>query len=117
MTKLYSDLSLTGSNLVDNDAISASIHNILSTKKGERMFDRRFGSNLEEFLFDPYSFSTSRFIFADIRESLGAEPRIELLEASTVDLDPGSRTYKITLQLKVKATGDIIQIKKDLSAK
>jgi len=111
------DIGLKGKNLKDEDAISASVKNILSTKKGERVFDRNFGSNLENYLFEPYTFSTTRFMLADIKSSLRQEPRVELLSTSTVELDPETRSYNIVLNLRIRKTNEIVQFKQVLKAK
>jgi len=117
MKALYSDLSKKGPIVTDAVDISNSVENILSTKKGERIFDRNFGSHIEDYLFEPYSFATSRFILADVKESLSIEPRVEILSTTAVDMDPRSRTYNLVLNLKIKATGENLQINKQLKVK
>ncbi len=51
----------------DKNSIKASIKNIILTQKGERPFDRNFGSNIQETLF---STQNNRFVDSIIESSI-----------------------------------------------
>jgi uncharacterized protein len=86
--------------------IKSSIYNILSTKKGERVFLPEFGSNLQSLLFEPMDNITRKIAQNIITEDIQRwEPRVTLLESSV-----GSDTETGSLYIKVKyiinITGD-----------
>lgn len=99
---IYSDISKTKSNLHDADAILESVWNCLDCTKGERLFNRGFGSNIEQYLFDELSFTTSRLILADLYDALtGWDPRVEILSTTNVELDYENRAYSVTISIRL----------------
>ena len=102
----YSDLSLTFKihpkyadirPIKGIDAIKNSIKNILLTKKGERPFNPRFGSNVSSFLFEMIDDHTSGMIRDEIFESLEEfEPRIKVREV-VVTPSPETNSYDINV--------------------
>lgn len=118
MAKKYSDLSLSGKNLTDIESVIASIDNILKTRIGERPFNRDFGSRLEDYLFEPYTFSVSRLILSEIISSINKwEKRAEISAGTNVFMDPDSRIYKVILNIKIKGFEEVVQINKTLEPK
>lgn len=118
MAKKYSDISLSGKNLSDIDSVMASIDNILKTRIGERPFNRDFGSRLEDYLFEPYTFSVSRLILSEIISSINKwEKRAEITAGTNVTMNPNSRIYEVVLNVKIKGFEGVIQINRTLEPK
>jgi len=77
-----SDLTTTK----DTAAIQQSIINLLLTSPGERFFNPRIGSSLNNLLFDILDSATASLVNGEIENTLKLyEPRISLLSVSTVE--------------------------------
>lgn len=116
----YSDISKTGQNLTNVDSVVDSINNILHTRVGEHLFNREFGSRIEDYLHEPYSLAISRLILS---EAIGAiskwEKRVKITPDSTVEManDPETRTYTIKLFLEIEGFSDVLPVEEALQAK
>ncbi|MDX2100862.1 MAG: GPW/gp25 family protein [Leptolyngbyaceae cyanobacterium bins.59] len=94
-------LSAEGHNLEE------SIHLILRTGLGERVYRPEFGSRLSELVFAPLNTQTLLLLRLYVEEALEAwEPRIDLEEVS-VDPDPVRGRVDITIKYRVKETYDL----------
>ena len=116
----YSDIAIKGNkNPKNTKAVLDAVSNILNTRVGERVFNRDFGSNLEDYLFEPFSFVTSRLIFSEIIRTISRwEDRVEILISdSSVKMDPDNRKYLITIALKIKGFDNIVFYNDELKAK
>lgn len=70
----------------DTAAIQQSIINLLLTSPGERFFNPRIGSSLNNLLFDILDSATASLVNGEIENTLKLyEPRISLLSVSTVE--------------------------------
>jgi len=100
----YSDLALKGKNVINIDAVMNGIRTILHTRIGERMFDRQFGSRIEDYLFEPYTFVTTRLILSEILSSITRnDTRIEIVAKDTkVTMNPDKRQYEVVIAIKIK---------------
>lgn len=79
----YSDVNqqdpLVQDKIYDLEDIYQSIHNILNTEKGERLFYPEFGINLEQYLFELLTPVTEKLIYKEVYDALRIfEPRIEI---------------------------------------
>lgn len=79
----YSDVnqqdSLVQDKIYDLEDIYQSIHNILNTEKGERLFLPDFGVNLEQYLFELLTWETEQEVYLEIHNALEKyEPRIQI---------------------------------------
>ena len=114
----YSDLSLKGKSLQNIDSVVQAIDNIIHTRVGERLFNRDFGSRIEDYLFEPFTFAVSRMIYSELISSINRwEKRVEILSETEVNLNPDTRSYEITLFIKIKGFSDTIIHDKSLKAK
>lgn len=94
-------LSAEGQNLEE------SIHLILRTNIGERVYRPEFGSRLSELVFAPLNTNTLLLLRLYVEEALNAwEPRIELDEILT-DPDPVRSRVDITINYHPKASHDL----------
>lgn len=99
----YNDLSKTGENLVDYQCIRDSVINILMTSIGERPFRRGFGTNIEDYLFMPYSFSVTQLIRSELTALIPKwDPRVEVSSNTSIKMNPDSRSYSLELWIKIK---------------
>jgi phage baseplate assembly protein W len=109
---IFSDVNLdvnTESNLelvYNEDAINKSIVNILGTRKGSRVFRRRFGSYVNDILFDPMdSISVSR-LKREIIDAIGEwEPRI-IMDSAEVLPDYPNQQYFVELNYRIPSLGN-----------
>lgn len=117
-TYRYSDISKTGPNLVNIDAIYESINNIISTRIGERPFNRDFGSRIEDYLFRPLSFSVSRLILSELISSITKwEKRVQVLPKSEVTINYDTRKYEVVLSLRVVGLDTEVEMSRTLKPK
>jgi phage baseplate assembly protein W len=100
----YSDIGLKGNPIVNVDSVLQGIRNILHTRVGERMFNRRFGSRIEDYLFEPFTFVTSRLILGEILSSITRnDDRVEVIAKETkVNMNPDKRQYEVVIALRIK---------------
>jgi phage baseplate assembly protein W len=102
--KIYSDLDLTfkrvpGTNDVamryDENAVIASVRNLLLTNFYERPFEPDVGSNLDSLLFQPATNLTSHTIEAEIKNVINNyEPRVTIDDLQ-VTLDAGGNSFSV----------------------
>jgi uncharacterized protein len=86
----------------DDRNLEESIHLILRTSIGERVYRPDFGSRLSELVFAPLNTKTLLLIKLYVEEALEAwEPRIELEEVQT-DPDPIRGRVDITIRYQPK---------------
>lgn len=89
--------------IYDLEDIYQSIHNILNTEKGERLFLPEFGINLEQYLFEPMTQVTKWKIFDEIWDALkNYEPRITLLSGKSRIVQSGYHEYSAEIAFQIK---------------
>ncbi|MCK5537221.1 MAG: GPW/gp25 family protein [Bacteroidales bacterium] len=104
----YSDLNqqdnLVDSKLYDLESIYQSIHNIINTNKGERLFLLDFGVDLEQYLFEPMTFKTVNLVYYEVWNALTKwEPRIKLLNAESGYVpNYDNHTIDLTIAFSIK---------------
>jgi len=89
--------------VTDIEAIYQSIDNILSTKKGERLFLPEFYADLENLLFEPVDDITSMRILDAVLDAIERwEPRVQLLYPHCeVNPLPDDNAYEVVLVFRV----------------
>lgn len=106
----YGDLSQVGANLKNQSAPIQAVVNILNTRIGEDPFNRLFGCRIEDYLFEPFSFSISRLILSDaVASILRWESRVTILPETDVFMDMDTRTYAFTLYMTVSGFEGVIE--------
>ncbi len=101
-TNIQGSLQLT----TEQQNLEESIHLILRTNIGERVYRPDFGSRLSELVFAPLNTTTLLLLRLYIEEALVAwEPRIELDEILT-DPDPVRGRVDVTIRYHPKGTHD-----------
>jgi phage baseplate assembly protein W len=80
----------------------------MSTKRGERLFNPEFGTDIERYLFEPCDDITSAKIYADIYGAIRKwDARVKLSNSqSTVIANPENHSYTIKLVFQVVGLGD-----------
>lgn len=102
--------------ITDKDVINQSIANILGTRKGTRVFNRSFGSNISDMLFENMTPDIINDFQLSIFQALSEyEPRIEITfnDISVVALEDENFvqlniSYKIVGTSQVETFSDII---------
>ncbi|EJF07099.1 phage baseplate assembly protein W [Thiovulum sp. ES] len=106
---LYTDYdqSLETSVLKDIDSVFQSLKNLILTRKGERLFNPEYGSNVHKLLFELYSDEIAFSIYNEILNAVSRwEQRVIIIPSSSeVSLDIDSHIYKLRLVFKVKGYG------------
>ena len=86
--------SIPETRLYDIELVKRDILNHFMTKKGERVMNPNFGSIIWDLLFEPYIDSNRSAIVDDVKNIIGQEPRVELVDLSVTDGD-----YSITVEV------------------
>jgi uncharacterized protein len=102
-TNVQGSLQLTA----EGQNLEESIHLILRTNLGERVYRPEFGSRLSELVFAPLNTNTLLLLRLYVEEALDAwEPRIDLEEIIT-DPDPVRGRVEITIKYRPKDSYDL----------
>lgn len=86
----------------NEDAIAASIANLLQTSNYERLFNPDLGCNLKKYLFEPVDDITTNNIREEITRTLiNFEPRVELLDV-IVEPFPDENQYEVSIKFFIR---------------
>ena len=112
----FKDLSLSfAKNKVTDDllvkkedaAVKQAILNLLLTQKGERIYDREYGSDLKSHLFEPLDFGTAGSIKDNISKTIDTyEPRVSI-ENLLVEPNLESNVFDVRLDFQVLSRADV----------
>lgn len=88
----------------DEEAVGASVENILLTRKGERVMRRDFGAGILDLLFEPVDATTSAFIRLRTLQDIPAngEDRV-IIERVTINEDPDNNRYDVTIAYRLRS--------------
>ncbi len=85
--------------------IKDSIKQILTTRKGERVMLRNFGSNLHKLIFEPSDELLEELVRVEVEEVIKEwEPRVEIVDVQT---ERQGHEVRVGITFRVIATGDI----------
>jgi phage baseplate assembly protein W len=94
----------------DGEALTGSILNIIKTRKGERVFNPDFGSNVYNSLFEPMTSTTRITLEAQIENALHQhEPRINLHFVKIIG-DEERNAYNVTIGYSPVSGGGIREV-------
>ena len=115
----YSDLPIKGKSVTNIDSVLQGIGTILHTRVGERMFNRRFGSRIEDYLFEPFTFVTSRLILSEILSSITRnDERVKVITKSTeVNMNFDKRQYEVVIAIEIKGLEGVHKYSENLQSK
>jgi phage baseplate assembly protein W len=88
------------SKLYDFDVIKQDLMNHFSTRKGERVMNPEFGSIIWNLLFEPFTQDIRNAIDTDIKQILGADPRITSPKINVAEAE-----YGLLLEVTMTFTG------------
>lgn len=87
--------------IVDMQCIMASLHNLFSTKPGEKALNPAYGSNLQKYLFEPMTPAIFASVADEIQSAISRfEPRVSIIDLQ-VDGNYEQSTLYITLLFSV----------------
>tara|TARA_B100001248_G_C27014958_1_gene289353 strand:- start:113 stop:505 length:393 start_codon:yes stop_codon:yes gene_type:complete len=90
----------------DKAAIAQSIKGLLLTTKGERPFQPRLGSGINEVLFEPLDYGSAAILKAKINSCLRTyEPRMNISALRTI-IDDANNGYNVELVYKIIGRDD-----------
>lgn len=90
------------------EALKTNLENLVTTQKGERLFQPNLGVDLKRHLFNPMTSESLISLQDDIIEQIGIWlPFIEVINVQT-DLKPDSNTINVLIEFKLK-TSDVSQ--------
>ncbi len=104
---IYSDINQYNptqkGRVTDVESVYQAIHNILATKKGERIFNPEFGTDLDESLFELMDEITAEEVFMALVSAIERwEDRLSLIYAkSSVTPDYENQTFDVSLVFKI----------------
>lgn len=117
ITEYYSDLDFrlkkipsTGdvNKVINSDAINQSLYSLFNTRRGERVFNPSYGTNIPRLLFDPLDSLTAKEISDEIQLSLttweGSRIRIISFDIVT-NYDTSS--YEIYIEYQIVNTQNV----------
>ena len=92
--------------LVSDEAdIRSAIFLIMSTRAGERVMRREFGSDLGKMMFETLSTTHKAYMKSLVEEGLGLyEPRINVESVTVEQPDPGLGRVDIHIDYRIRAT-------------
>jgi len=106
VTRIFSDLDLDFtkhpvtkdvSKKINDNAIIASLRNLIMTNYYERPFNPKMGSNISALLFEPIDTITASIMRNEIKTMISNyEPRVRINDLQ-VNADPDSDKYDVTL--------------------
>lgn len=86
----------------DEEAVAASIANLLQTSNYERLFNPKLGCNLKRYLFEPIDDITTNNIREEIQRTIkNFEPRVDLLDV-LVEPFPDDNYYSVSIKFFMK---------------
>jgi phage baseplate assembly protein W len=110
LKKIYSDLDLTFNRLpvsndvalrYDDQAVIASVRNLLLTNFYERPFQPNLGSNIDKLLFEPVNNLTAGLLSDEIRNVVkNFEPRATI-DTITVSPNPDGQSFTSRIQFYI----------------
>lgn len=99
----------------DNEAIKASLENIVRTNSFDRPFQPNIGSNLRSLLFEPMTSVTRNRIISRIESTIQSlEPRAQEYEVNVEEL-PEQNEYRIEIKFYVQDQLEPIEFETYLS--
>jgi len=82
------------------DSVQESIHIILGTKCGERVYTPKFGCRIHELMFEPNDVRTQTLANKYVTQALNwFEPRIKLLEVRVNSMNENSINIEISYEI------------------
>jgi phage baseplate assembly protein W len=94
----------------DEEALTGSIINIIRTRRGERVFNPDFGSNIYSSLFEPMSSATRIMLEAQIENALEQhEPRITL-QYVKITAEEEMNRYNVIIAYVPVSSGNMVEI-------
>jgi phage baseplate assembly protein W len=111
LSKIYSDIDFTFTKKpvtgdvalsFDDQAVTRSVRNLLSTRNYERPFNPDLGSSMDALLFENISPLTANSIKNEISRMIGNyEPRANIKDV-VVSSDPDKNAYNVTLSFYIE---------------
>ena len=110
-TEIYSDIDfklrkIAGNNDVikapNETSINQSLYSLLSTSKGERVFNLNYGTNIKQYLFEPMDTFTARNILDEIKIAIATweGKRVKIKELD-LDINYDNSTYNILIEYDI----------------
>jgi len=90
-------------NLRDIELVKRDLLNHFHTRKGERVMLPNFGSNIQDYIFEPLVDHILEDLRADVRSIIDAEPRVEFIDMHVLE---SGHLIKIAVELLFKP-GDV----------
>lgn len=92
--KLFSGYSSIGKRipdlkLYDIELIKQDLINHFMTKKGERVMNPSYGSEIWSLIFEPFNESIKDQIIADVKNVISSEPRVRLINLNVSEFEYG----------------------------
>lgn len=92
----------------NENAIIASIKNLLLTNKGERLYQPTIGGDINRLLFEPMSSSVSELLSTTIQQTIGSfEPRAKVTNVEVIE-DEERNAYYVTITFFTITSQDLI---------
>lgn len=95
--------------IINEDAVKASLRDLILTDKGERLFSPTAGSKLRSLLFELSTSVTRENIKTTILQACSAEPRASIIEVDVQD-DSAHNLYRVSIVFTIVNATSPIQL-------
>lgn len=90
--------------LTDFDLVKQDLFNHFSIRKGEKLMNPKFGTNIWNMLFEPFTDEVKESIAEDIKTVIDYDPRIEAVDVNVTEYEHG---IQIDLELRYVPTNQV----------
>lgn len=96
--------------LTDIELVKRDILNHFATPVGSRIMMPEYGSNIHNYLFDPFDDFTKNAILEDAVKVIESDPRVSLVSLNITDDDNQTINLEIVLEFQPSATVDTLYV-------
>ena len=85
--------------VADDDLIKQDLFNHFNIRRGEKLMNPGFGTNIWNLLFEPLTEETRQLIIDDVQQVAAYDPRVQVISVRVTQFDHG-----LNLQMELKYT-------------
>jgi len=114
---MYQSIDDIGNKTEKEHSIELCLRNLLNTKKESLPFRRDFGINLDEWLFQPYTFFVVKMIEIEIKKAVGLYCNEVIIKNISHQFNEDLQTYNINIEYSIKNIDNIYNMGLKLNKK
>jgi len=114
---MYQSIDDIGNKTEKEQSIEICLRNLLNTKKESLPFRRDFGIDLDEWLFQPYTFFVVKMIEIEIKKAVGLYCNEVIIKNIFHQFNEDLQTYYINIEYSIKNIDNIYNMELKLNKK